>query len=283
MSVKKGSRIFITGAASGLGRAIALHYARKGWSVCVADVHEERGQETLALMAQQPVKAAVKDSQDHFFMTCDVSQDEHLQQAVDAIEDRWGGVDIVVNNAGVAQVGDIDKTPMEDWKWIVEINLMGVVRGCHYFTPMMKRQKQGHFVNVASLAGLLAMPGTASYNVTKAGVVALTETLREELAPYGIGCSAVCPAFFQTNLAESLRTPNPKMEKVVERLLASSSITAEDIAQDIDKAVQKNQLWVLPHTYGKLAWMAKKYLPLAFHFSAQTVAKKNARYHKNSE
>src|SRR5690606_11174933 len=114
--------------------------------------------------------------------------------------------------------------PMADWEWIIDINLKGVVRGCRAFTPMMKKQGSGQLVNIASLAAVANAPTMSSYNVTKAGVVSLSETLRHELAPYGIGVTVVCPSFFQTNLADTLLTPETGMDTTVRQLQTRSKL-----------------------------------------------------------
>ncbi len=245
-------RIFVTGGASGLGRAVARRFARAGWRVCVADVNDARGAETIAALAG----AAAVD-----YVHCDVTRDEDLAAAAARLEARWGGVDVVVNNAGVAQAGAIEDVPLDDWRWIVDVNLLGVVRGCRTFTPTFKRQRHGHFVNVASMAGLLDVPFMSAYNATKAAVVSLSETLHNELAEHGIAVTVVCPSFFKTNLAESLRTTDPSLKAATDRLLASSRITAEDVAEDVFRAVERREFYVLPHAEGQIVWLLKRLLP----------------------
>lgn len=135
--------------------------------------------------------------------------------------------------------------PAEDWQWVLDINLLGVARGCKTITPLFKQQRSGHIVNFASLAGLVNAPMMSSYNATKSAVVGLSETIRIELEPFGIHTSVVCPGFFQTNLAESFRSGDAEMKKVVDKLLASSNITAEDVANDIFNAVQNKTFYVM--------------------------------------
>lgn len=248
-----GQRIFITGGASGLGKAIALRFARAGWKVCIADIHDDRGAETRDALSALGVDA--------FYVRCDVRREEDLRAVAEALGARWGGVDVVVNNAGVAQAGAIEDVALDDWQWILDINLLGVVRGCKVFTPVFKRQGRGYFINIASMAGLLDLPQMSSYNVSKAGVVALSETLQNELAPVNIGVSVVCPSFFKTNLGESMRTTDPKLGARMARLLEKSPITADDIADDIFRAVERREFLVLPHPEGRKAWLLKRFLP----------------------
>ena len=116
-----------------------------------------------------------------------------------------------MNNAGIATGGRIDVESLDEWDRVVDINLMGVVRGCRAFTPLFKRQRSGHIVNTASAAGLVHPPMMSSYNTVKAGVVALSETLSHELHPYGVTVSVVCPSFFRTNLADSIQGDDTAM------------------------------------------------------------------------
>lgn len=268
-------RIFITGGASGLGQAIALRYARAGWRVCIADVNGARGAETLkALTALTPHAHSLR---------CDVTREEELRAASEWLTSSWGGVDVVVNNAGVAQAGAIEEVPLEDWQWILDINLLGVVRGCKVFTPLFKRQGHGYFVNVASMAGLLDAPMMSSYNATKAAVVSLSETLHNELADDHIGVSLVCPSFFKTNLAESLRTSNPGLRTALGKLLERSPITAEDIADQIFRAVERRDFYVLPHPEGRRAWLMKRLLPRGLYSSLMRKRTRRMRGHSGTQ
>lgn len=259
-------RILVTGGASGLGRALASRFAADGWRVLIGDVNETRGRE-----------AASGIEGDVAFRRLDVTDDDSLAAAREWLEAEWGGLDVLVNNAGVAAAGRIERIPPEDWDWILDIDLMGVVRGCREFVPLFKRQGHGHIVNIASMAGLLNAPVMASYNVAKAGVVALSETLRFELEPWGIRTTVVCPGFFQTNLHESLRTPEPGMADTLKRLLADSALDADDVARIIRDAVSSNRFLVLPHRRARRAWFLKRYLPWLFNRGLRRLARSYRR------
>jgi NADP-dependent 3-hydroxy acid dehydrogenase YdfG len=241
-------RILITGAGSGLGKAMATRYAAAGWRVLVTDVD--------AVAAETVAKELDAD-----FLAIDVTDDASWTAAREWCEERWGGLDVLVNNAGVASGGRIEKIPMADWDWIWEINLKGVVRGCRTFVPLFKAQGSGHLVNIASLAGIMNLPGMASYNVTKAGVISLSQTLRYELEPNGIGITVVCPAFVQTNLNDSMRTPDPVALKVSKKLMAASKVTPEDVARQVFDAVADERFLVHTHTDGKRAQFLKRFAP----------------------
>jgi len=251
--VSPAPRLFVTGGASGLGRAIAQRFAHAGWRVALGDIDDGQAE---AVRRQLPASAA-----EALAFHCDVRQEADLAAVAAALVERWGGVDVVVNNAGVAQADAIEAASLEDWTWVLDINLLGVVRGCRVFTPLFKRQGSGHFVNVASMAGLVHPPFMAAYNASKAAVVAISETLSVELCDDGIGVTVACPAFFQTNLARSLRTTDPHFQRTTERLLSRSPVTAEAIADRIFRAVARRELYVLPHAEGRLAWRLKRLLP----------------------
>ncbi|MEO6697825.1 MAG: SDR family oxidoreductase [Paraperlucidibaca sp.] len=254
-------RVFITGGASGLGRALALNYARAGWAVAIADVHDGRGDETLAELSALAESAGTPARYAPRYFHADVTIEAELQAVADALDSAWQGIDVLYNNAGVAQAGAIEDVPLSDWEWIININLLGVVRGCKIFTPGFKRQGSGHIVNIASMAGLLDVPRMASYNVTKAAVVALSGTLTHELMESGINVSVVCPSFFQTNLEDTMRSTDAGLQKMMHKLLASGKLSADDVAQRIIAGVDKGQQYILPHESGERLWLMKRYFP----------------------
>ena len=252
-----GKRIFITGGASGLGRALAERCARDGWRVCIGDLDVERCADALAaIRAHAPAAHA---------LACDVTREADLQAAADWLQREWGGVDVVVNNAGVAQMGGIAETTLDDWQWIVDINLLGVVRGCKVFAPLLRAPagstRGGQLVNIASMAGLVHMPQAAAYNATKAAVVALSETLQLELAADGVRVSVVCPAFFRTDLARHMRAANPQLEAMTKRLVERARIDAGEIADRIHAGIQRGDPYILTHPEARRFWRLKRLLP----------------------
>lgn len=246
-------RVFITGGASGLGRTLALRYARDGWDVCIADLNDTRGEATRRELAALGAKA--------LYYHADVTNEADLEFVAAELSAIWGGLDLLINNAGVAQAGAIDDVALSDWEWILNINLLGVVRGCKVFTPIFKRQGSGQIVNIASMAGLLDVPMMASYNVSKAAVVALSGTLAQELARHGISVSVACPSFFQTNLEETLRTGDPGLKKMMGRLLSRGKLDATQVADRIVDGAARRQAYILPHADGRRLWLAKRFLP----------------------
>lgn len=240
-------RVLITGGASGLGKALALKFAAQGHHVAIVDLNDERGRQTLSELQAMHVDA--------HYQRCDVREQSDLENAVSAVCKRWGGLDVMINNAGVAAGGPFDWVSIEDWQWVMDINFYGVLRGCQAAVPAMKQQGNGHIVNIASMAGLLNPPGMSNYNVSKAAVISLSETLVAELQPHGIGVTCVCPSFFKTNLGESMRSPDKTTAKKLDKLVDSSSdLSADDIATMIYDAVESNQYLLMPHEKARQAW-----------------------------
>jgi NADP-dependent 3-hydroxy acid dehydrogenase YdfG len=248
----KPYRVFITGAGSGLGRALALHYAAAA--------------ETLAHVQ--------KEGGTGLSLKLDVTSEADFAAARESVVAAWGGVDLLINNAGVAVAGDIGQTPMADWQWVLDINLLGVLRGCRAFLPVLKAQHSGHIVNIASFAGIANPPGMSAYNCAKAAVVALSETLLHEVVDDGIGVSVVCPAFFATNLMNSARVVDPATVGIVHKWMKKSGVTAEDVARQIAQAVRRNTFMVLTHKDTRVQAAIKRASPAAFFKLIQTTRRK---------
>lgn len=240
-----GRRVLVTGGASGLGAALVTTLTARGDRVIAADL-AETAPDGLPVGAE--------------YLRLDVTSDDDWAAALAHVEERWGGLDMLVNNAGVAAGGRIDFLTMDDWRWITEINLFGAVRGCRTFTPLFKRQGSGNIVNTASMAGLVHPPTMSSYNAVKAAVVALSETLQHELAPYGVTTSVVCPSFFRTNLASSLRGGDPAVEASATKLINGSKLSADDIAARVVKGIDRGRPLILTDRDGRVALRAKRLL-----------------------
>ncbi len=264
------SRVLITGAASGLGRALALRFAQEGSDICIADINMKGAAETLELVQQAGGKG--------WTYQLDVTQPEQWQALLVEVKQRWQGIDVVINNAGVATGDRIEQGDWSTWEWVIDINLKSVALGCRTFTPMMKAQGKGYFINTASLAGLMSAPLMASYNVTKAAVVALSDTMHYELKPYGIGTTVLCPGFFRTNLDKGMRTSDPQLLKVVDKVFESSELSADDVADICYRDMKKNKLICNPHKVGRRAYFVKRYLPWLYSRLIDKAAAKMKKY-----
>ena len=254
----KTKTVVITGAGSGFGRGLALDFARLGWKVAVSDINMERVEESVRLVNGAGGQGmAVK---------CDVTRHEEVQALADAVIAKWGTVDIIINNAGVPVVGFMEKISLEDWKFEIDLMLMGVIYGCRIFIPIFKKQGWGHIVNTASSAGIVSLPEMAPYNVTKAGVISLSETLRCELRGSNIGVTVVCPTFFKTNLMDQIRTTDEHQFKMANAFFERMSFgTIESVSRATLKAIRKNKLYVLPQPDAKLFWFLKRMTPNTYY------------------
>ena len=194
----EGKIALVTGSASGIGRGIALELARRGADVVLADIHEPRLAEVVG-----EVKALGREA---IGVRCDVSKDADVERLRDEAFERFGRVDILCNNAGVAVMGPPERVEMADWEWILQINLLGLVRGVRAFVPAMLERGSGYVVNTASIAGTWAYTWDAApYVTSKFAAYGYSEALARALRPQGIGVSVLCPGLITTNLAESVR------------------------------------------------------------------------------
>jgi NAD(P)-dependent dehydrogenase (short-subunit alcohol dehydrogenase family) len=257
MGIPLGARAVVTGAASGLGRALAVELAREKGAVVVADVDIAGAEATCELVREAGGEAHA--------VRCDVARLDDVEALLSESERRLGAIDLLVNNAGVAVAGKTGEVPMGDWEWVVGINLWGVIYGCHVFVPYFRGRHVGHVINVASAAGLLSGPEMAPYNVTKAGVVAMSETLAAELKDSGVGVTVLCPMFFRTNIHRSARSSVEDTEERVEKLMDRTKIQAPEVARVALAAARADRLYAVPHPSGRFLWRVKRALPELFH------------------
>ena len=249
----KGKNAVITGSASGIGKATALEMAREGMNVVIADINEAGIQETVTQAKNLGVKAVAKKT--------DVSSKEQVKDLVDFAIKEFGGIDIMMNNAGVGVISEMRDLGLEDdWEWIVGINFWGTVYGCHYVLPHMIQRGSGHIVNVASAAGIFTTPGGAPYCATKFAVVGMSEVLRSEVARLGIGVTCVCPAFVKTSIAEGTRTSGLK-EMDLSKAYNYWGQMPEKTAVKILKGVKKNKRLLLPTIDAKIFYFLKRFFP----------------------
>ncbi|GGP74054.1 short chain dehydrogenase [Shewanella ulleungensis] len=257
--IKQQQHVLITGAASGLGKALALKWASQHAEVCVADINLQAGEQVCNEIVALGGKA--------FFVPCDITKTDSITALLETLQLRWQHIDLLVNNAGVASADKIDVEPMLQWRWVMEINVFGIVNMCQQFIPIFKQQGYGSILNVASQAGLTPIPFMSSYNASKAAVVSLSETMLLELADHNINVSVLCPGFFKTNLGNSLRTQLPTMEKLLGKLFDKSPINAAQVANIAYKGEVNKQFLLLTHQQGKRLYLLKRLLPLHWYFN----------------
>lgn len=257
MKLPERTRAFITGGGGGLGRALALELARtRRARVLVADIDEARAQETAALVAASGGEAAP--------FACDVTRPDDLVRGADEMDRRFAGTDLLVNNAGVACAGAVGEVSLEDWRWVVDVNLWGVVHGCDAFVPRLKARGAGFVLNVASSAGFACLPEMGPYNVTKAGVIALSETLAAELATCGVTVTALCPTFFTSGLLDRMRVASPRQGALAGALLRRANVPADRVARAALDALEAGRLVEIPQADGRFAWRMKRLVPQRF-------------------
>ncbi len=264
MSLERSPLAVITGAGGGFGRALALELAPRGAHLILADVNVA-GVEETATMAR--VKGAAKTT----VVRCDVTKLADVEALLEACGDEH--IDLVVNNAGVSSGGRIGESSLDDWRWTIDVDLWGVIHGCHVFVPRLKKQKSGHVMNVASAAGLLCAPAMGAYNVAKAGVIALSETLSGEFSGTGASVTVVCPTFFKTDIVNSGRFADPKLRDAATRLVSRGK-EAEDIARAALRSVSAGELYCVPMSDGRWMWRMKRAIPHSYGKVAGMIAKR---------
>jgi NAD(P)-dependent dehydrogenase (short-subunit alcohol dehydrogenase family) len=248
-----GKAAFVTGGASGIGLALGRALAEAGARVMLADVEEKALDEAVASLKGgnlPEVRGTV----------CDVRDAAAVERAAEAAIDAFGKVHIVCNNAGVGGSSGTQNIELPDWRWVIDVNLMGVVHGVRAFMPHLTSHGEGgHIVNTASMAGFLAGTGFGPYTATKFAVVGLSEALRDELAPQGIGVSVLCPGWVRTRITESRRNwpndygapPAPRSGPIAERIaeLVRTGMEPSAVAALVLAAIRNNELYVFTHPH----------------------------------
>lgn len=243
-------RVLITGAGSGLGRALARRYAASGARVACVDLSVERSELTRASLP----------GQGHLALAADVASDEAMEQLHETVVARWGGLDVLVNNAGIASAGLMVDTTMSEWRQVLETNLLSVVRGCRLFIPDMLAKGSGQVINTASFAAIASAPGAMTYGVAKAGVLALSEQLRAEVGPAGIRVSVICPSFFRTNLCDHV-VGNTAAKGLVMKLMDNSPDTLDSVADRTFAQAEAGRFLILPTVREPRLWRIKRFFP----------------------
>jgi short-subunit dehydrogenase len=247
----------VTGAGSGIGRAFALEIARRGGAVLCSDINLEATHETVSLIEQAGGQA--------WAFKCDVSKLTQVQALAEEAERVLPGpVSLVVNNAGVGVGGlTVGETPIKDWKWTLGVNLWGVIHGCHVFTPQLKRQGHGGIITVASTAGFSAAPLMSVYNVSKAGALALTETMAAELAGTGVAVTALCPTLVKTNIAANGKIEG-ESRGILDTMMAKVGMSPDRVARETLNGLDRGDLYVLPQFDARIVWRAKRFIPRTY-------------------
>jgi NAD(P)-dependent dehydrogenase (short-subunit alcohol dehydrogenase family) len=246
----KGKVAFITGGGSGIGFGIAKCAAEAGMKIAIADVRADHLEQALAKLRAGGVDA--------YGMLVDVADAAAVERAAEETVKVFGKVHLVCNNAGVSIFGPMDVATMDDWRWIMRVNVDGVINGIQAFMPRLKAHGEGgHIVNTASMAGLLVGPGMGLYSASKFAVVGLTTSLRYDLAPHGIGVSVLCPGFVRSNIHEAVKsrpkslaaTGYPVTDEEMKRLdgVLSVGMDPVEVGAHVIAGVRENRQYIFPH------------------------------------
>lgn len=247
MELQRGQVAVVTGGASGIGLAMARHFGERGLRVVIADIETE----ALGAAVGELGAAGIET----IGVRTDVARADQVEALAAEAYDRFGAVNVLCNNAGVVKRGRIWEQSLEDWEWVVGVDLWSVVHGLRAFIPrMLEGGQPGHVVNTASTAGLAAFPQIGSYNVSKAGVVALSETLWHELHHLGapIGTSVLCPGIVATRIGDSERN-RPGAERPAQAAPVSTRnptaplMQPAEVARQVVDAIESEQFWILTH------------------------------------
>lgn len=246
MKIGIDNAAFVTGGAGGIGLAIAEVLAARGAKVMLADLDQTKLDEAAKMLSAKGADVGT--------VVCDVADEAQMRAAAAATIEKFGKVHIVVNNAGVALGGMPGEISMKDWRWIVDINLIGVAHGVEIFTPLIQSHGEGgYFINTASMAGHGAAPGMGPYNATKFAVVGYSEALKQELAPSNIGVSILCPAWVKTNIHRSAfdkptggsDESDPRFKEMA--AVIDAGIDPADVAEWTAQCVEADRLYIFTH------------------------------------
>lgn len=257
LPISRQAAAIVTGAGSGIGKSFAYEIARRGGSVLCVDIREDRANETAKDLANIGSHAIP--------YVCDVGDAASMQQLSDNAECLLKRpITLVVNNAGVGIGGQIGEVTLEDWKWCVNANLWGVIHGCHFFVPRLRALGYGGVINVASAAAFGSAPEMTAYNVTKAGVLSLTETLAAELAGSGVKFTALCPTVVPTGIVNDGKLPERYRNFATSAMNRFALTNADEVARKTLDALDQGTLYMLPQIDGRIMWRFKRIFPRTY-------------------
>jgi NAD(P)-dependent dehydrogenase (short-subunit alcohol dehydrogenase family) len=248
----------VTGAGSGIGAAFATELARRGGRIVCSDIDE--------VTAAKTVSAITDNGGDAIAIPCDVTKFDDVRELAVQSESWLGDAPtLVINNAGVGSGGaPIGELPLDDWHWVLGINLWGPIHGCHVFAPILRSAEPSNrprgIINVASAAAFGAAPSMAAYNVSKAGTLSLSETLAAELSGTAVKVTVLCPTFVKTNIIESGRIPD-QTTQFANKLMRWIGLSPEKVARICLDAHDRGELYCMPQIEAKIGWNIKRFAP----------------------
>ncbi|MDT0496215.1 SDR family NAD(P)-dependent oxidoreductase [Algiphilus sp. W345] len=253
-SYSRNAAAVVTGAGSGIGKSFACELARRGGTVLCVDLDASRAEEIAELVNQLGGRG--------FAYTCDVGDEAQFAELAARADELLGRpTTLVINNAGVGVGGRIGDVNLDDWRWCLNVNLWGVIHGCHFFAPRFRDLGYGGIINTASAAGFAAAPEMTTYNVTKSAVLSLSETLSAELAGSGVHVSVLCPTIVPTNIINESRFPSERKAFAAKAMEKWAFTDSGKVARMTLDALDRNRLYVLPQWDGRLMWRFKRTAP----------------------
>jgi NAD(P)-dependent dehydrogenase (short-subunit alcohol dehydrogenase family) len=268
----RGASAVVTGAGSGIGAAFAVELAKRGGAVVCSDIDEAAAQRTADTITDHGARAIA--------IRCDVSRFEDVQALAEQSQSWFASPPtLVINNAGVGAGGAaIGDAPLDDWLWTLGINLWGPIHGCHVFAPILREAQRlpapRGIINVASAAAFGAAPGMAAYNVSKAGVLSLSETLAAELAGTPVRVTVLCPTFVKTNILETGRI-SEQSSQLAAKLMRWTGLSADKVARDCLDAHDRGDLYCVPQFDARIGWNIKRLAPQTYTRAAGLVSRIN--------
>lgn len=258
--------IVITGAGSGIGLATALRFAKKHARLHLVDLKQETAEAAAAQCAKLGSRAS--------FYAADVRDAKALADVAEQVVARDARVDVWHNNAGVAFAGRVQDMTLDDWRWVLDTNLYGVINGVHAVLPTMIKQRAGHIINTASVLGQFALPTASAYCASKSAVIAMSEVLCAELAGQGITVTAVCPGLIATRIVADGKMTNMKLSRgMYEKTWAKMGVPPDRVARDIERIVKRRQGGVIRSaaTLQVLSWL-RTFAPTVYRLSLRGIA-----------
>ncbi|WP_176560824.1 SDR family NAD(P)-dependent oxidoreductase [Mycobacterium neglectum] len=247
----------VTGAGSGIGAAFAVELAKRGGRVVCSDIDENAARTTADAIIAAGGEATL--------LRCDVSQIDDVTALASQAQSWFGGPPtVVINNAGVGAGGlPIGEMSLDDWQWVLDINLWGPIYGCHVFAPILREAGYGGIINVASAAAFGAAPGMAAYNVSKAGTLSLSETLAAELSGTGVNVTVLCPTFVKTNIVDAGRI-SERSTQLADRLMRWTGFSPERVARTCLDTLDRGGLYCMPQPDARIGWGIKRLTPTVY-------------------
>lgn len=244
-------RAFITGAASGLGAALTKILAKNGWTLHLSDINRD---------ALETSVHSLEGAKATYLYTLNVSDKQQYREVVQAALEKTESIDLLINNAGIGDGDFFQNHNLENWERVVDINLLGTFYGCHYFVPTMVSQKSGLIINIGSAAGFMNGPGMSAYNVSKAAVYSLSETLYHELKVNNIHVTVVTPTFFRSNVMKNSDSPTV-FKNFVEKQMKYSKTSADELAGVILTQASRGKFQIIHPKDAKQNYFFKKWFP----------------------